>query len=134
MTPTPPAPLTCPILVLRIEAAQFTGDTLAEAMRDDLLTRFSRAGARHVVVDFRPVDYLSSAGFRPLLSLLKEVRAKGGRMVLCGLSPEIEEIFRHTRLISTSGATPAPFEVQPDVAAAVAELDRPVPQSPAPPA
>jgi anti-sigma B factor antagonist len=115
-------PLSCPLIVLRIDEPQVTGDTLAETLRGEFMNRVGAARARHVVIDLSPVHYLSSAGFRPLLSLLKDVRSAGGRMVLCGLRPEVAEVFRYTRLISTSGSGPAPFEVQPDVRAAVTEL------------
>jgi anti-anti-sigma factor len=98
------------------------GDVLAEAVRDEFLTARKLVGARHVVVDFQPVTYLSSASFRPLLSLLREVRAHNGRLVLCNLHPDVHEVFSVTRLISSHGASPAAFEVQADVPAAVASL------------
>ncbi len=115
--------VTSPVVVLRINTAQVTGDTLAEELRDDFLTVCSRAAAQNVVLDFQSVAYISSAGFRPLLSLLREIRARGGRLILCGLTPEVHETFAVTRLISTSGAAPAAFEVQPDIRSAVAALD-----------
>ncbi len=42
--------------------------------------------------------------------------------MICGLSGDIEDVFMTTRMISTGGAVDAPFEVAPDVAAAVARL------------
>jgi anti-anti-sigma factor len=120
-----------PVLVLRIEAAQFTGDLLADELRDEFLTVCSRAAAQNVVLDFQRVVYISSAGFRPLLSLLREVRTRGGRLILCGLNPDVQETFAVTRLISTSASGPAAFEVQPDIRSAVAALDLSV--SPPPP-
>jgi anti-anti-sigma factor len=112
----------CPILVIRLELEQFAGDVLAEAVREEFLTARKLVGAQSVVVDFQQVTYLSSASFRPLLSLLRELRAQGGRLVVCNLRPEVHEVFSVTRLISTQGSVPAAFEVQPDVAAAVASL------------
>src|SRR5215469_12277343 len=90
--------ITCPLVVLRIEPSQLMGDVLAEAVRDEFLTARKLVGARHVVVDFQPVTYLSSASFRPLLSLLREVRAHNGRLVLCNLHPDVHEVFSVTRL------------------------------------
>jgi anti-anti-sigma factor len=123
MPESPSQPVSCPVLVLRIEEAQVMGDTLAERLRDDFLGRLASAGARNVVIDFAPVKFLSSAGFRPLLSLLKEVRGRGGRLILCGLSPDVEETLRVTRLITTGGSSPAAFEAQPHIADAIAALD-----------
>jgi anti-sigma B factor antagonist len=122
-----------PVIVLRIEAAQVTGDSMADELRDEFLTVCSRAAAQNVVLDFQRVTYISSAGFRPLLSLLREVRTRGGRLILCGLTPDVQETFAVTRLISTSGSAPAAFEVQPDIRSAVATLDLSLPPPPPPP-
>jgi anti-anti-sigma factor len=123
MAEQPADSVTCPVLVLRIEPAQVVGDTLAEALRDEFLTLLTRCRAQNAVVDFRNVVYMSSAGFRPLLSLLREVRRRGGRLVLCGLRPVVEETFAITRLINVGDATPSTFEVQTNLAAAIASLD-----------
>lgn len=114
--------ISCPVLVLRIEPSQLIGDAFADALRDEFLAARRVVEARHVVVDFQPVTYLSSASFRPLLSLLREVRALGGRLVLCNLQPFVHEVFSVTRLISSHGDKPAAFEVQPDLLAAIASL------------
>jgi anti-anti-sigma factor len=114
--------ISCPIVVLRIEPAQLIDETLAEAMREEFLTMRRAVAARHVVVDFQCVTYLSSSSFRPLLSLLREVKTQGGRMVLCNLQPFVHEVFAATRLIGGYGAIPAAFEVQSDLPSAVASL------------
>jgi len=117
--------ISCPIIVLRIEPSQLVGDFVAEALREEFLTARQRVAARNVVVDFQTVTYLSSASFRPLLSLLREVRAQSGRLVLCNLNPDVHEVFTVTRLISSHGSAPAAFEVQADVPAAIASLNGP---------
>jgi anti-anti-sigma factor len=122
MTEQPFQYIRCPILVIQIEPGQLIGDVLAEAVREEFLRARQLVAAQSVVVDFQSVTYLSSASFRPLLSLLRAVRAQGGRLVLCNLAPEVHEVFSVTRLISTNGATPAAFEWQQDVPAAIASL------------
>lgn len=116
--------ISCPIAVLRIELAQVIGDDLADALREEFLAARRAIGAQHVVVDFQPVTYLSSASFRPLLSLLREVRAQGGRLVLCNLQPYVHEVFTVTRLISSQETIPAAFEVQANLTAAIASLSQ----------
>jgi anti-anti-sigma regulatory factor len=118
----PPQHLGCPVLVLTINEAQVVGDDLCDALRDEMLAHTVRGHARNVILDFHKVVYVSSAGFRPLLSLHRILREHGGRLILCGLSPEVEEVFEVTRLISTRGSSRAPFEVQKDVPSAVAAL------------
>lgn len=115
----------CPLVVLRIEPAQLMGEPLADAMREEFLSAWGAVGARHVIIDFQTVTYLTSASFRPLLSLLREVRAQGGRLVLCNLQPFVHEVFSATRLINSNGNMPAAFEVQTDLPAAVASLSEP---------
>jgi anti-anti-sigma factor len=117
--------ITCPVLLMRIEPTQLVGDSLADSLKEEFLSARKLVGARHVVVDFQPVTYLSSASFRPLLSLLREVKAQGGRLVLCNLHPDVHEVFSVTRLINSHGSAPAAFEVQPDASSAVASLTRP---------
>lgn len=114
--------ISCPVAVFRIEPAQVIGDDVADALRGELLAARRAVGARSVIVDFQPVTYMSSASFRPLLSLLRELRAHGGRLVLCNLQPYVHEVFSVARLISTHGATNAAFEVQANLTAAIASL------------
>lgn len=52
-----------------------------------------RAGARRLLVDFRKVTYISSAGFRALLIARKLADQTGGNLVLCGMSAEIKRVF-----------------------------------------
>ncbi len=122
MSERTPTHLTCPVVVLRLITQNVSGDTIADELRDELLALYLSSHAQHVVLDFSDVRYLSSAGFRPLLRLNRQVRERGGRLVLCHLSDEIKEIFTVTHLISASRLTPATFEMQPDVPAAVAHL------------
>jgi anti-anti-sigma factor len=114
----------CPAIVLTITEPQLQGDPVAEALREDLLAAVDRCGARSVVLDFRRVTYVSSVAFRPLLSLHRKLKQGGGRLVLCGMSERVAEVFHVTRLISTSGSSAAPFESQPDLPAAIASLVR----------
>ncbi len=114
--------LTCPVVVLRLIPEKVIGDTLADELRDELLAIYLSAHAQHLVLDFSAVRYLSSAGFRPLLRLNRQVRERGGRLILCRLCAEVKEIFEVTRLISDNRLMPATFEVQRDVPAALAHL------------
>lgn len=118
----PPSYSACPVLVLRVTEANVAGDAVADRLRDELLARYDHSGATHVVLDLSAVSYLSSSGLRPLLALSRQVRAREGRLVLCGLSADVQGVFVATRLIASGGAAPATFESQPDVPAAVASL------------
>jgi anti-anti-sigma factor len=114
--------LACPAVVLSVRVAEIRGDALADELRDELLAAYENSAAVHAVLDLRGVTFLSSAGFRPFLSLQRRVRTRGGRLVLCRLGPEVEEVLSVTRLISRHGATPAAFTTRATVPAAVAFL------------
>lgn len=46
-----------------------------------------------LVVDLRDLDYISSAGFRVLLVAAKRADESGSRLVLCGLSSKVRQLF-----------------------------------------
>jgi anti-anti-sigma factor len=46
-----------------------------------------------LVVDFAGLEYLSSAGFRVLLVAAKRADHVGSRLVLCGLSANVRQLF-----------------------------------------
>jgi len=110
------------LLVMRVTAPQVMGDTIADQLRDEFLTRYEQSGAVHAVIDMEQVHYLSSAGIRPLLSLVRKVREREGRLILTNLTPDVEGVFTATRLIGSNRAVPATFENHPDVPSAVASL------------
>lgn len=51
------------------------------------------AGERRFVVDLGATEYVSSAGLRVLLMLAKKVSGGAGRLALCGLNPQVREVF-----------------------------------------
>lgn len=68
-----------------------------------------------VVLDLADVPYVSSAGLRVLLLGAKAARSTGHRLVLCGISPAVREVF------DISGFTSL-FVLENDVASALAAL------------
>jgi anti-anti-sigma factor len=122
-----PTHLTCTseqgVLVFTLTTPQIQGDALADALRQELLDAVVQTAATKVVIDFRNVEYLGSAGFRPLLSLYRKLQQGGGRMLFCNLAPEVAGVLLSTRLITTSRSTVAPFEMAADLPAALASLN-----------
>jgi anti-sigma B factor antagonist len=56
-----------------------------------------RRGIR-AVLDFRLVIYLTSAALGLVTKLSRDTSALGGKLVLCGMRPEIRQLFRLTKL------------------------------------
>ena len=50
-------------------------------------------GSRRLVVDMAKVSYISSAGLRCLLVLVKTMKTAGGTLVLCSLAPSVHEVM-----------------------------------------
>lgn len=48
---------------------------------------------RRVVLDFASLEYISSAGFRVLLVAAKRAEESNSRLVLCGLSAKVRQLF-----------------------------------------
>jgi anti-anti-sigma factor len=110
------------VLVLTIAQPRLQGEEIAHELREALRLAVEKAGVDRVVIDFRHARYLSSAAFWPLLSLRKQLRETGGRLIICGLNGDVEDVFATTKMISTDGLADAPFEVAADTDAAIARL------------
>lgn len=110
------------VLVLTIAQPRIEGEDIAHNLREEMRRAVEQAGLQRVVVDFRHTRYLSSVAFWPLLGLRKQLLEAGGRLMICGLSGDIEDVFTTTKMISSGGAVDAPFEVVADSSAAIARL------------
>jgi len=54
------------------------------------------AGGARVILDMSQVGYMSSAGLRMLLALYRSIAGRGGKVVLVGLSPDLEDTMSLT--------------------------------------
>jgi anti-sigma B factor antagonist len=113
------------LLVVSILDAEIQGEAIAGALRDELLKAHADSGCSRVIVDFQRTRYISSVAFWPLLSLHRKLQASQGRLIVCGLSPSVGDVFFTTRLASPSGEFAAPFGFEPDLASALASMSKP---------
>jgi anti-sigma B factor antagonist len=89
-------------------------DTDSAADLELALQDLMGADARHFVLDFAKIGYVSSAGLRVLLMAAKQLDGGKGSLRLCGLSPQVKQVF------DIAGFSKL-FQIFPDRAAA---LDR----------
>ena len=54
---------------------------------------------RELVLDFSPLEYISSAGLRVLLTTHKKMEGQGGRLVVRGANAIVLEVFNITGFI-----------------------------------
>jgi len=111
------------VLVLTVLTAQLLDDDLADDFLDELVAAVAQCGAQKVVLDFRAVKSIGSAALGRLLSFRERLCERGGRLLLCGLSPNVAEVFHIAELAGSSPSAGAAFEMRPDVPTAVACLD-----------
>lgn len=64
----------------------------AGALEKSVATHLA-AGQRRFVLDLSGMEYVSSAGLRIFLMLAKKVGGGTGSLALCGLSPQVKEVF-----------------------------------------
>ena len=50
-------------------------------------------GQVRIVVDFGPLNYISSAGLRVLLATAKKLKGMGGQLRMFGLNDTVQEVF-----------------------------------------
>ena len=92
-------------------------DSSTSSLFEDELARVLDRASSALVIDLTEVEYMSSAGLRVLLMTAKKAKAAGERLILCGLSPHIREVF------DVSGFSSI-FDIADDAAAAEARAQR----------
>ncbi len=65
----------------------------APNFESELLSQIE-ASTKGVIVDFNGLDYVSSAGLRIMLMTAKRMKAASRRLIICGLSDSIHDVFR----------------------------------------
>ena len=70
----------------------------APQLQEELLPEFENA--EQVILDFTDLVYVSSAGLRVLLHGEKTAQAKGSKMKITGVCPEVMEVFEMTGFTS----------------------------------
>jgi anti-sigma B factor antagonist len=98
----------------RVELVEVSGriDSSNAAQFDDILKEIAKRGKFNVVLDMSGVDYISSAGLRALVALLRENKKHRGDVRLATPSERVMEVLSLAGLDSL-------FTVYDDRAAAV---------------
>ena len=85
------------VLVLKPEG-RLDSNTISAAETE--IFSWLEKGDTRVVLDLAQLDYISSSGLRLVLMLGKRLNLKGGKLALCGLKPQIREVFEISGFIS----------------------------------
>ena len=112
-------------------------DTKTSGVLEKSVATHLAAGQRRFILDLAGMEYVSSAGLRIFLMLAKKVSGGKGSLALCGLSPQVKEVFdiagftRLFTLASTRAEALAGRGHAPAPAAKPAKAAAPPPATPA---
>ena len=84
-----------PVTVYEVDGQLIVGNRheLKRMVLDEI-----EGGARRFVIDFALTGYIDSSGLGVLITLSKEIRAKGGDLRLASLNEDLQRLFELTRL------------------------------------
>ncbi|HSE02135.1 MAG TPA: STAS domain-containing protein [Burkholderiales bacterium] len=68
-------------------------DSTTSPMLGERLTAMLGAAKARVLLDFGQLEYISSAGFRVLLQAAKRAEQNASKLVLCGISGKVRQLF-----------------------------------------
>jgi anti-sigma B factor antagonist len=74
-------------------------------VRRALSSVFDRGQSR-LLIDLNAVAYIDSSGMGTLIAAMKQARAAGGDVRLCGLQDDVRAIFEMTRVVQAMSIHP----------------------------
>ena len=78
------------ILIFKIEGAL---DSKTAPLLEGKVAEAIATGARQMILDFKDLEYISSAGLRVILKTTKDIKRLEGKLVLCDLADYVKEVF-----------------------------------------
>ena len=61
---------------------------------EGIVMRHVNNGERRLIVDFSRLNFISSAGLRVFVIAARALQESDGQIVLCGMKPHVEDVFR----------------------------------------
>ena len=86
------------VTVAKFTARYILDEEKVQTVGNQLLSLGEQLAGRRLVLNFGTVERLSSEMLGKLISLQRKVKARGGRLALCGIRPQLYEVFRILQL------------------------------------
>jgi anti-sigma B factor antagonist len=86
------------VTVVRFVRSELLEDETIELLGGQLYALVDHLGSRKLVLNLAPVKRMASLMLGKIMTLHKKLKPAGGRLVLCGIDPEIRRIFDTLRL------------------------------------
>ena len=86
------------ITIVTFEDGSILDPLQVQDISQQLHTLVEEEDRQRLILDFHKVKILSSQMLGVLISLLKRIRNDRGRVVICGMKPELHKVFKITNL------------------------------------
>src|SRR6185295_1750732 len=86
------------VTVVRFVDRKILDEANIQELGSELFQLVEDEGQKTLLLNFASVEFLSSAALGKLITLDKKVKAKGGKLRLSNIRPEIYEVFAITKL------------------------------------
>lgn len=103
------------IFVVTFNQPSIHGPAQVEEIAQTLRSFVQDHAPDHLIVDFSDVGFFSSQMLGLLVDLWRRMKDAGGKMMICGINPQLTRVFRITHLDRI-------FEFYEDTPAAVAAI------------
>ena len=80
------------------QSPRILDDIYISKIGEELTNAITGSQNPKLIIDFEKVTNMSSSALGMLITVHKRVREAGGELRLCNINPNIEEVFRITRL------------------------------------
>lgn len=88
------------LVVVSFTVPQLNEEENIEQLGRELFALVEQFGCRKVVVSLRGVDYITSSAIGKLITLHRKLHRNDGRLVLCDVAGEVENILKTSKLLS----------------------------------
>jgi len=95
------------ILTIRLSDERLVEPEHLKRLFEDLNTLLGKSDEQQVILDFSPVKFMASSMLGKLVQLEKKCQEFKVKLKLCGVSPDILQVFKITKLNKV-------FDIQPD--------------------
>jgi anti-anti-sigma factor len=79
--------------VVQLPAGNVYHDEMIDVIQEDLTALIVKSGCRRLVLDFAAVAHIASDFVAALIVVKKRIAERGGELTLCGLNPNLRDVF-----------------------------------------
>ena len=86
------------VLVIYFTDARILDESRIRKLGDDLIELLGRTDQEKVLLDFRRVEFMSSAMLGTIVRMNKKCKEYKAKLKLCSIAPDILQVFKITKL------------------------------------